>query len=138
MDSEVKVRIGYDWTAPIMSGTIVCSKFNTFSGEERTGLFCILYDEQIDGNVLNKKNVLAIKLTTQDTTIGDYTVAVNGLRNPFLDQRCTACCSKVHVLHKKQQIYKVLGMIDKQTYNRIVKTYVNFQSKVTKQILDRI
>ena len=94
MDSEVKVRIGYDWNAPIMSGTIVCSKFNTFSGEERTGLFCILYDEQIDGNVLNKKNVLAIKLTTQDTTIGDYTVAVNGLKNPFLDQRCTACCSK--------------------------------------------
>lgn len=128
----------YDWNAPLMSGTIVCAKFADFDREEKIGLFCILYDEQLDGNILNKQNVLAIKLTTQQTTMGDYTVAINMERNPYLQNLCSACCSKVHILHKKKQVYKILGMLDKATYNRIVKTYVNFQSKVEKQVLDRI
>ena len=139
MNNDTGLRnLKYDWNAPLMAGTIVCAKFGDFDNEERIGLFCILYDEQLDGNILNKQNVYAIKLTTQQTTLGDYTVGVNMTKNPYLECPCGACCSKIHILHKKKQIYKMLGMLDRATYNRIVKTHVNFMNKVEKQMLDRI
>lgn len=131
-------NLRYDWNAPLMAGTIVCAKFGDFNNEEKIGLFCILYDEQIDGNILNKENVYAVKLTTQGTTLGDYTVPINMMRNSYLETQCAACCSKVHTLHKKKQVYKTLGMLDRATYGRIVKTHVNFMHKVEKQMLDRM
>ena len=51
---ERKVQImRYDWNKPLIPGTIVCSNYNTFEGEQKVGLFLVLYDEQNDN--LNQK-----------------------------------------------------------------------------------
>ena len=44
-------------------GTIVCACYGDFDCNKRVGIFCVLYDEQLDG-MLNNNNVTAIKITT--------------------------------------------------------------------------
>ncbi len=128
----------YNWNAPLVPGTIVCAAYNEFEGERKAGIFCVLYDEQLDNNILQKKNVFAIKLTTQTTLTGNYSVEVLLNRNDFLDKQCVACCSKVHILHKIHNVYKVLGVLDPITMKNIYKTYNRFVTEVERQILDRV
>lgn len=128
----------YDWDMPLIPGTIVCARFNSFEGEEKVGLFCVLYDEQMDNMVLQNKNVFAIKLSTKMTLTGNYSVKIPKNINEFLDCECIANCSKIHVLHKCHQVYKVLGNIDQLTMKNIYKTYKRFLIQVEHQLLDRI
>ena len=66
--NQYQYKLNYDWNLPLTPGTIVCSKYNDFDGQERIGLFCVVYDEQLDNNVFEKKNVLCLKLSTQYET----------------------------------------------------------------------
>jgi len=128
----------YNWNVPLIPGTIVCAAYNEFEGERKVGIFCVLYDEQLDNNILQKKNVFAIKLSTQTTLAGNYSVEVPINRNEFLDKQCVACCSKIHTLHKIYNIYKVLGTLDAITMKNIYKTYNRFVTEVERQILDGV
>ena len=128
----------YNWNMPLIPGTIVCARYNKFDGTEADGLFCVLYDEQLDNNVLTRKNVLCVKLSTQLTLVSNYVVDIDMVRNDYLKSKSIVCCSKVHVLHKEQQVYKVLGKLDKSTYDRVVKSYMKFNFETQRQIIDRL
>lgn len=128
----------YDWNMPLMPGTIVCAKYQDFEGQDRVGIFCVLYDEQLDNNVFEKKNTICIKISSQSTLVGNYSVKIPIDRNDFLKTQCIACCSKVHVLHKQSNIYKVLGVLERGTYSQVVKTYLKFSNEMERQLIDRL
>lgn len=128
--------MNYDWNMPLIPGTIVCARYNDFDGEERIGLFCVLYDEQLDTNVPTKKNTVCVKVSTQTTLVSNYSVQVNMEDNKFLDNPCIVCCSKVHLLHKESNIYKILGFLNKGTLKQVVKTYFKFSNEVERQMMD--
>lgn len=128
----------YNWSRPLLPGTIVCSNFNTFDGEKKVGLFVILYDEQLDNTMIDDMNVLAIKLSTQNSCVANYSVQISTDLNNFLNDDCIACCSKVHTLHKRDQIYKVLGQLHPATYHRVFKTYAKFANEVQNQLLSNL
>ena len=128
----------YDWNMPLMPGTIVCSTYQDFNGESKVGIFCVLYDEQLDNNIFTKKNTICIKLSTQTTLVSNYSCKIDIETNRFLNSPCIACCSKLHLLHKESNIYKVLGMLDKKTFKDIVKTYARFSNEVERQMFDKL
>lgn len=128
----------YNWNMPLIPGTIICAKYNKFDGSLADGIFCVVYDEQLDSNVLTRKNVLALKLSTQLTLVSNYVVDVDMERNDYLLSKSIVCCSKLHLLHKEQQVYKVLGKLDKATYDRVFKSYMRFMSETQRQAIDRL
>ena len=128
----------YDWNKQLEPGTIICSNYNTFDGEKRVGVFMVLYDEQGDNNVLDNKNVIALKLSTKGTCIAGYSMQVDRDLNNFLDEDCIVCCSKLHTLHKVDQIYKVLGCLHPATYHRVFKMYHRFASAVETQLISNL
>lgn len=128
----------YNWNMPLIPGTIICAKYNKFDGTIADGIFCVIYDEQLDNNVLTRKNVLAVKLSTQLTLVSNYVVDIDMERNKFLLSKSIVCCSKIHLLHKEQQVYKVLGKLDNGTYARVFKSYMKFNMETQRQIIDRL
>ena len=144
MDSEINEtqkivnKIEYKWNAPLLPGTIICSTYGNWNDEKVVGIFCVLYDESLDGNIFDKDNILAVKVSSQNTLASNYSCKINTAFNQFMDKNCIVCCSKVHLLHKSKQVYKVLGQLDKHTYARVVKTYISYAHSVERQLLDRI
>lgn len=132
------VKPTYNWSSPLLPGTIVCASYEDFDGVKRVGLFCILYDEQLDGSISEKRNVVACKVSSQVTLAADYSCMVSAQRNAFFDKPCMVCTSKVRVLDKVKNVYKILGQLDSYTFARVVKTYVKFSNEVNRQLLDRI
>lgn len=128
----------YDWNMPLMPGTVVCATYQDFEGKERVGLFCVLYDEQLDNNVFEKKNAICVKISSQPTLVGNYSVRVSLEKNNFLKNPCIVCCSKMHVLHKSLNIYKVLGVLERGTYAQVVKTYLKFGNELERQLIDKL
>lgn len=128
----------YDWNRPLLPGTVVCSKFNNFEGKETIGIFVILYDEQGDNNISDTDNVIAIKLSSKGTCISNYCVGVDTKLNNFMNDDSVACCSKLHTLHKKQQIYKVLGILHPATWHNIYKQYMKFASNLQTQMMNEL
>ena len=128
----------YDWNRPLVPGSIVCSQYSDFDGERRTGIFLIIYDETLDTSLLHNKNCIALKLTTQNTLVNNYVVAINTELNNFLDSDSLVCCSKLHLLNKTKEIYKYLGQLDNYTYKRVVKVYSKFARELERQMLDRV
>ena len=128
----------YDWNMPLMPGTVVCATYQDFEGKDRIGLFCVLYDEQLDNNVFEKKNTICVKISSQSTLVGNYSVKIPMERNDFLNNQCIVCCSKVHVLHKQSNIYKVLGILERGTYSQVVKTYLKFSNEMERQLIDKL
>ena len=128
----------YNWNMPLLPGTIVCAKYNKFDGSLADGVFCILYDEQLDNNISTRKNVLAVKLSTQLTLVSNYVVDIDMERNSFLTSRSIVCCSKPHLLHKEDQVYKILGKLDTITFTRVFKSYMRFNAEMQRQLIDRL
>lgn len=128
----------YNWNDPLVPGTVVCAKYNQFDGTRVEGIFCVLYDEQFDNNVATRKNILAIKLSSRMTLVSNYSVDIDMDKNKFFQANTIACCSKVHILHKEHQVYKVLGKLDTITYTKIFKLYARFISETERQALDRL
>lgn len=127
--------MNYDWNRPLLPGTVICAKYNKFDGSDAIGIFVILYDEQTDSSILEEKNVLAFKVSSKGTLLSNYSVQIDRKLNNFLNDDCIACCSKIHILHKKQQIYKVLGILHPATYHKIFKIYNKFNSEVMSQLV---
>lgn len=127
--------MNYDWNRPLLPGTVICAKYNKFDGTDAIGIFVILYDEQTDSSILEEKNVLAFKVSSKGTLLSNYSVQIDRKLNNFLNDDCIACCSKIHILHKKQQIYKVLGILHPATYHKIFKIYNKFNSEVMSQLV---
>lgn len=130
--------IKYDWNAPLVPGTVVCAKYEDFDGKQRVGLFVVLYDEQLDTNTDHCKNTICCKLSTQTTLVSTYSARIDLNYNSFLETPCIACCSKIHVLHKETNIYKVLGKLSPGTMKLITKMYVKFMNETQRQLLDSI
>lgn len=130
--------MNYNWNMPLIPGTIICAKYNKFDGSDATGIFCVLYDEQLDSDVQTRKNIVAIKLSTQFTLVSNYSVEVDKERNSFLESKSIACCSKLHILHKSDQVYKILGKLDSVTYTKVFKAYMRFISEIQRQAIDRL
>ena len=130
--------MNYDYNRPLLPGTVVCSKYNTFEGERKVGIFLILYDEQSDGNIMEDKNVLALKLSTKGTCVSNYSTDIDRKLNNFLTCDCIACCSKIHTLHKKEQIYKVIGYLHPATYHTVFKIFMKFNSQMVAQLTNNI
>lgn len=128
----------YDWGRPLVPGSVVLSEYSDFDGNRQNGIFLIIYDEQLDTSLIHNKNVIALKLSTQNTLVNNYVVPINNDINNFLDKPCLVCCSKLHILNKTKEIYRYLGQLDNYTYKRVVKTYSKFAREVERQVLDRI
>ena len=128
----------YNWNNPLIPGTIICAKYNKFDGTVADGIFCVIYDEQLDNNVLTRKNVMALKLSTQLTLVSNYVVDIDMDKNNYLDSKSIVCCSKTHILHKEQQVYRILGKLDKSTYDRVFKSYMKFACEMQRQLIDRL
>ena len=131
-------RMKYDYTKPLLPGAVVCSKYNTFEGERKVGIFMILYDEQTDGSITEDKNVLALKLSTKGTCVSNYSMQIDRKLNNFLECDCIACVSKIHTLHKKEQIYKIIGYLHPATYHKLYKIYMRFNNQLITQLTNNI
>lgn len=127
--------MNYDWNKPLLPGTVVCANYYSFDNEPKVGIFIVLYDEQSDNFVFGDKNILGIKLSTKNTCVSNYAIEINTEYNSFLNDDCIACCSKIHVLHKKEQVYKVLGILNYGTYKQVFKTYNKFMQEVNRQLV---
>lgn len=132
------MKMKYDWNRPLLPGTIICSNYNTFDGEQKVGLFVVLYDEQNDNNIIDNKNIVALKLSTKGTCVSNYSVPIETKLNNFIQQDCIVCCSKLHTLHKMEQVYKVLGMLHPATYHKIFKVFTKFNDEMNRQLIDNL
>lgn len=126
----------YDWNQPLLPGTIVCSNYNSFDGDDRVGIFIVMYDEQSDMQTISTRNVLALKLSSKSTCVENYTVEINKRDCDFLQTSSICCCSKIHILHKQEQVYKVLGQVSPIVYKKIYKTFMKFQNALNNQIIN--
>lgn len=126
----------YDWNCSLDAGTIICSHYSNFDGVRCDGIFMVIYDEQKDNYNMDKKNILALKVSTQQTCITNYSVNINAEKNSFLNQPCIVCCNKIHTLHKQKEIYKVLGKLDTGTYKRVYKTLNKVLTEIANQNIE--
>lgn len=118
-------------------GTIVTANYADFEGKKRVGIFCILYDEQLDSSNHFKGNVIGLKVTTSYNMITNYCVPLTDGRNDFIEKDCMVLCSKVHTL-EKEQIYKILGNIHPHTLRQVYKCYRRFETELERQMEDYI
>ena len=118
-------------------GSIVCASYGDFEGNKQVGIFCVLYDEQLDSTNTFKNNVVALKVSTSYNMITNYCVPLNDGKNPFFDKDCMALCSKVHLLDK-DQIYKQLGVLHPYTLRQVYKVYRRFETELERQMEDYI
>lgn len=116
-------------------GTLVCARYKAFDGKLLPGVFLILYDEALDSHHQFKENVTALKCTTSDSIIGNYTVTLNDGNNSFVERDTIVACSKVHTLDKKQ-IFKELGVIAPETYRNVYKVYKKFINEIEREMED--
>lgn len=128
----------YDWNKSLEPGSIVCASIGDFNGNKKIALFLVLYDEQNDKNIMDDQNVVALKLSTQNTCASNYIIQITSKANKFLDKNCVVCCSKLHTLHKKSNVYKLLGVVNSNTLKRVYKVYRKFQNELNDQILNNI
>ena len=118
-------------------GTIVCAKYPDFEGKLVPGIFCVLYDEQLDASNNFKNNIIALKVSTSYNMITSYCVPLNDVRNTFFDKDCMALCSKPHVL-EKDSVYKILGVLHPYTLRQVYKVYRRFETELERQMEDYI
>lgn len=116
-------------------GTLVCARYKAFDGKLLPGVFLILYDEALDAHHQFKENVTALKCTTSDSIIGNYTVTLNDGNNSFVERDTIVACSKVHTLDKKQ-IFRELGVIAPETYRNVYKVYKKFINEIEREMED--
>lgn len=118
-------------------GTIVCANYTCFDGKTDSGIFCVLYDEQLDASNNFKGNIVAIKITTSLSMVANYCTTLTDGRNTFFNKDCIALCSKVHTL-EKDQVYKVLGTLHPATLRQVYKCFRRFESELERQMEDYI
>lgn len=116
------------------AGSIVIANYINFKGENKRGLFMIIYDEGFDSNNTNAMNVLAIKITTQLSMVGNYVCNVRNEDSLFFNQECLASCGKIHTLHKNQ-ITKIVGVLGEDTYKKVYATFRKFLNEVDRQMI---
>lgn len=116
------------------AGSIVIANYINFKGENKRGLFMIIYDEGFDSNNTNAMNVQAIKITTQLSMVGNYVCNVRNEDSQFFNQECLASCSKIHTLHKNQ-ITKIVGVLGEDTYKKVYATFRKFLNELDRQMI---
>lgn len=124
-------------THVLRPGTILCASYTDFQGNKQVGIFCVLYDEQLDSSNNFKGNIVALKVTTSYNMIVNYCVPLNDGRNDFFDKDCIALCSKVHTM-EKEQVYKILGTLHPYTLRQVYKVYRRFVTELERQMEDYI
>lgn len=119
-------------------GTIVSVDYADFEGNIQHGLFCVLYDEQIDSSHNFKNNFTAIKITTSFNMITSYCVPVtDGKSDKLFSRPCMALCSKLHTFDKSQVVGEI-GRLHPHTLRQIYKCYRRFITELERQIEDYI
>lgn len=116
-------------------GTLVAARYKRFDGSMQPGVFLILYDEALDSHHQFKENVTALKCTTSNAIIGNYTVTLNDGNNDFVERDTIVACSKLHTLNKNQ-IFKEIGVISPITYRTIYKVYKRFINEIEREMED--
>lgn len=117
------------------AGTLVCANYRDFKGKLQPGVFLIIYDEALDSHHQFKNNVTALKCTTSDAIIGNYTVTLNDGNNPEVERDTIVACSKVHTIDKSQ-IFKVICTIHSTTFKSVYKVYRKFISEMEREMED--
>ena len=118
----------------MQSGSVVICEYLNFRGEKKKGLFIVLCDEDYDNSTDGHMNFTAIKITTKLDMVGNYTVNLNVEENPFFDNPCLACCSKIHTLHKHQIKFK-LGKLSTNSFKKVYMTVNKFLNEVNRQMI---
>lgn len=116
-------------------GTVVCAHYNAFKGDDRVGVFCVLYDEQLDSSNNYKGNIVALKVTSQNKMISNYCVPIRSDVDKFFEQDCIVLCSKIHVI-EKEQCYKKIGNLSSQTLRQVYRMYRQFERELERQVED--
>lgn len=116
------------------SGTIIIANYINFKGENKKGVFMVIYDEAFDNDNSNAMNIQAIKITTQLSMVGNYVCNLRNEDSLFLNQDCLASCSKIHTLHKNQ-VVKQVGVLGKDTYKKVYGTFRKFLNEVDRQMI---
>lgn len=116
------------------SGTIIIANYVTFKGETKQGVFMVMYDEALDNVTDSVMNVTAIKITTQLSMVGNYTVNLKNEDSDFFKHESLASCSKIHTLHKNQ-IVGVIGILGEKTYKKVYTGIRKFLNEIDRQML---
>lgn len=117
-------------------GDVVCATYSGFDNVKHTGIFLIVYDEQNDSNVIEKFNVVAMKISSQTTVAGNYVLNVDRKKNDWFTGQSIILWSKLHTLDKRTNIYKKLGSFDSNTMLKVFKVYKRFVSEQERQMLE--
>lgn len=106
----------------------------TIVPDSRSGVFLVLYDQQLDNSNIYTRNIRVCKCTTDLKLCDNYTVALKDGRNDFLDKDCFALCSCVMTLHKDQVYNTEIGRIDPVTLKKVYLKTVDADFAVEKQL----
>lgn len=117
-------------------GSIVLAHYCDFDGTPKDGVFCIIYDEQLDFHNNHKGNVTALKVTTAFTSLSNYSVCLADGNNDFIERDSFCQCSKIHTLDKATQIYRHLGDLHKNTYKKVYKIHKAYEAEKDRQMED--
>lgn len=116
------------------SGTIVIANYINFKGENKQGVFMVLYDEALDNTTDSVMNLTVIKITTQLSMVGNYTVNLKNEDSDFFKYDSLASCSKIHTIHKNQ-IVGVIGILGEKTYKKVYTGIRKFLNEIDRQML---
>lgn len=116
------------------SGTIIIANYVNFKGEQKQGVFMVLYDEALDNTTDSVMNVSCIKITTQLSMVGNYAVNLKNEDSDFFKHESLASCSKIHTIHKNQ-ISGVIGVLGEKTYKKVYSGFRKFVNELDRQML---
>ena len=118
-------------------GDIITASYGGFDGEQKLGIFLILYNERTDRRYTNgHTNINCAKVTTNNLLGNSYVVRLKpGDAN--LDKDCIVNLSKIHVL-SKTQVHKKIGHLGSQQMLSVYKELREYTNEVEKQILQNM
>lgn len=125
------------WGLKYKVGDVIIAKYNDFDGNERKGIFLVIYNERQDRSYAsNHSNLTCAKITTNGLVCDNYVVKLKqGDGN--LEKDCMVNLSKIHTLSVDKVIGR-FGSLNRNIMTRILKTYTRFNNEVMTQIMDLI
>lgn len=114
------------------AGDIVVSKYRDINGDDKVGIFCILYLERYDTNIECANNVVCVKVTTKYHPKYKYYVDLpKEVAN--IQENSRICPSKLYTI-KYTDIHKRIGRLNKDVLKQVLDNFTLWSDNAKKQM----
>jgi len=119
--------------------SVVLAEYKNLQGAVTTGLFLVIYNEDLDSEEYNCKNCVGLKITSQDIYANKYRYKLFKDKCTFLERDSFVYCNKPTTLLLSN--CKVLGFIPKcfgvEIYNRWLDFITASQHQISQSLYAR-